>query len=334
MEINHNPNLTSAELSSIWGSYQNDTLGKCTISYLLETTDDEDIGAVLAYGLELAENHIEVLTNIFHKEKLPVPQGFGEQDVNLQAPRLFSNPFMLLYIQQMGAIGLNLYSIALSNSARKDIRDYYTHCIQSSSELFNRATEVMQNKGLFIRPPYIPYPQQVEFIHSKQFLAGWLGEKRPLSSVETSFLFFNLQRNVLGRGLITGFSQVTNDKKVRNYMVRGAEIAAHHSKVVSKFLDESNLMTPSTSDAMPTESTVSPFSDKLMMLHITALNSSSIGYYGSSIGASPRRDIAGAYVRMMAEVGEYAAEGSELMIKKGWLEKPPMAPNRKDLAKG
>jgi hypothetical protein len=85
---------------------------------------------------------------------------------------------------------------------------------------------------------------------------------------------------------------------------------------------------------MPTESKVSPFSDKLMMLHITALTGSSIGYYGSSAGASPRRDVAGSYVRMMTEVGEYASEGSQLMIKKGWLEKLPMAPNRKDLAKG
>jgi hypothetical protein len=84
---------------------------------------------------------------------------------------------------------------------------------------------------------------------------------------------------------------------------------------------------------MPTRSTEAPFSGKLMMFQIAALNSSGLGYYGASLGASPRRDIGAAYVRLMAEIVEFAEDGANLMIDNGWLEKPPSAPDRKALAR-
>ncbi len=326
--------LTSGELAVLWGSYQNDSLGICTISYFLKVVEDPDIRSLLAYALDLSKKHIGMITDIFKGESLPIPLGFTMQDVNLNAPRLYSDTFMLYYIQNMGSIGIISYSVALPNSARKDIREFYTSCLGSSAELFNQASNVMQEKGLFIRSPYIPYPSQVEFIHKQNFLSGWVGNQRPLTSIEISFLFFNLYRNTLGASLITGFSQVAKSKEVRLYMVRGVEIAKHHSAVFSKFLSESNLLTPMTWDIMPLTSKEAPFSDKLMMYHTAALNNSGIGYYGSSFAGSARRDLAGAYSRLIIEVGEFAEDGVNIMIDNGWLEKPLSAPDRKNLAKG
>jgi hypothetical protein len=235
VENNHEQiKLTSGELAVLWGSYLNDTLGKCTISYFLKIVEDSDIRSVLEYSLDLCKKHNEVIANVFKEEKIPVPMGFTEQDVNLNAPRLFSDTFMLYYIQNMGSMGLNTYSMALPNSARMDIREYYTSCLNSSAELYNRTSDVLQNKGLYIRSPYIPYPTQTEFVHKNNFLAGWLGDKRPLTSIEISLLYLNLYRNTLGSALLTGFSQVAQSEKVRKYMVRGAEIAKHHSAVFSK----------------------------------------------------------------------------------------------------
>jgi hypothetical protein len=48
--------------------------------------------------------------------------------------------------------------------------------------------------------------------------------------------------------------------------------------------------------------------------------------------ASPRRDIATTYVRLSAEIANYAMEGAKLTIEHGWLEEPPHASNRKELA--
>ncbi|WP_017378948.1 DUF3231 family protein [Paenisporosarcina sp. TG-14] len=334
MEDNHNPNLTSSEIGLLWGQFQNDTLGICTISYLLNTVEDRKIRSILEYALELSVDHIRVIKEILHAEQHPIPMGFTEQDVNVNAPRLFSDVFMLYYMANMGTLGLNAYSVALPNSSRKDIRDFYTSCLYSSAELFNRSTDLMLNKGVLVRPPYIPYSDQVEFVQKQHFLAGWVGDERQLTTVEISHLFFNLQRNVLGSSLLTGFSQVASSKNVRQFFVRGAEVSKHHCAVFTNILIEDNLVTPMTSDTAPTLSKVSPFSDKLMTFHVSALNAAGIGYYGASLGASPRRDLGAAYTRLLTEIGEYAEDGANIMISNGWMEKPPSSPDRKNLAKG
>jgi hypothetical protein len=150
--------------------------------------EDPDIRSVLEYALDLEKKHIEVVTDIFKEEKIPIPTGFTEKDVNLNTPRLYPDTFMLYYIQNMGASGINSYSVALPNVARKDIREFYTSCISSSAEIYNRASNILQEKGLFIRSPYIPYPSQGKFVHKQHFLAGWMGDQRPLTTIEISFL--------------------------------------------------------------------------------------------------------------------------------------------------
>lgn len=83
---------------------------------------------------------------------------------------------------------------------------------------------------------------------------------------------------------------------------------------------------------MPTESTISPFSDKMLMVIITGLNKAGIGHYGRSLGSSPRRDLGAHYTRLITEIGLYAEDGANIMIKYGWMEQIPQAPNRDQLA--
>lgn len=59
-----------------------------------------------------------------------------------------------------------------------------------------------------------------------------------------------------------------------------------------------------------------------------------MGYYGTAIAESPRVDLGAMYNRLTLETQKYAEDGSNIMIKNGWLEQPPMAPDRKELAKG
>jgi hypothetical protein len=117
METTHETKLTSAEQAVLWGSYQNDSLAICTISYFLNIVQDQEIRKILQFGLELSSEHVQRVRSIFNQENHPIPQGFTEQDVNINAPRLFSDSFMLYYMNNMGSMGLNSYSVALPNSA-------------------------------------------------------------------------------------------------------------------------------------------------------------------------------------------------------------------------
>ncbi|WP_090235468.1 DUF3231 family protein [Lentibacillus halodurans] len=61
-----------------------------------------------------------------------MPEGFTENDVDLDAPRLFSDTFALIYLQNMARLGLVAYSFALPLMAQKDTLNFYQKCLDSS----------------------------------------------------------------------------------------------------------------------------------------------------------------------------------------------------------
>ncbi|WP_378936618.1 DUF3231 family protein [Metabacillus herbersteinensis] len=152
----------------------------------------------MEYALELAQSHLQKLTFIFNSEKFLIPYGFKDQeDVEVTAPPLFSDTYYLFYLQQWGQMGLDGYSISLSLAARSDVFEYFSECIDESKELLKKTVNVLLSKGLYIRAPYIVTPKKVDFIKKQSFLTGWLGERRPLTALEITNLYANLQRNVL-----------------------------------------------------------------------------------------------------------------------------------------
>lgn len=70
--------LTASELSILFEASLNDTLGICTISYFLEHVEDSEIKSCLEYGLELSKLHIDLITNIFNEENIPIITEIGE----------------------------------------------------------------------------------------------------------------------------------------------------------------------------------------------------------------------------------------------------------------
>lgn len=334
METEHNIRLTAPEIADLWTAYQADTMEICGLKYFLTHIDNNDIREILEYALQLSENHVQKLTVVFKDEKHPVPQGFSEHDVNLDAPRLYSDKLYLLYILNMSKYGMATYSLALSNSERSDTIQYFTTCLSESRKLHNWAKEVAKEKGILTRAPHIPNSEQIDFVKDHSFLAGYIGEQRPLLGVEIGSLVYNAKRNALGQAIITGFSQVTQDKKVRKYLEKGQEIAGKHLEVFSSLLNDNYLSEGTTNlTSEVTGSTVAPFSDKLIMFHITVLIASGIGQYGLSMSTSPRHDIGVKYSRLMAEIAKYANEGAKIMIDNGWMERPPEAADRKNLAR-
>lgn len=333
METSHNTKLTAAELSQIWTSYQNETMLICILKHFLETVEDPDTASLIEQSLETAQSHVQQLTTFLNGENWPTPQGFTEADVNLDAPRLFSDSFVLYYLHFCGTSVLNFFSTSFGVSARPDVRNYFSNCMTQVINLNQVSNNLLLEKGLYIRPPYLTPPENIDFVSDKNFLGNWLGQSRPLLSLEITSLFFNLQRNALGKALMMGFSQVTGVQEFRKYMVRGKEIAEKHVEVFRSKLNEDDLDASVPWAMTVTNSTIAPFSDKLMMFHATALIGTSIGFYGKSIATSLRKDLTMDYARLTAEVQKFAGAGAKIMIEHNWMEEPPQAENRGQLAK-
>lgn len=167
--------------------------------------NDSMAACVLSYSLELLSG-----------EGYPIPKSFTKKDVNYNAPPLFTDTFTLFYLYTMTLHGLNGYSLSVGNSVRRDQRDYFIHCMQETTELYDRIVDLMLEKGIFSRSPLIPPPHEVDFVKEQGYLTGWFGRRRPLNAIEITNIYFNMQKSQAKAALEIGFSQARKARIHRN----------------------------------------------------------------------------------------------------------------------
>lgn len=220
-------------------------------------------------------------------------------------------------------------------SARKDVKKYFMEGLQKTSDLFDKSTDVLLSKGLFIRSPYIPYPTKTDYVDSKKYLSGYslFSKQRPLNAVEISHLYMNGLTNQIGSKLSLSFAQTSPNKNIQKWMLRGRDISQKHLKIFADALNNNNVQAPVSADVSITDSTIPPFSDKLMMFHMALLSAAGTGNYATSAAASQRTDLVLNYERLSLEVAIYAKDGADIMIKNEWMEQPPTTSDKDKLAK-
>ncbi|MCQ6281280.1 DUF3231 family protein [Bacillus sp. EB600] len=325
--------LSASELGFLWAQYINDTLDICVMNYFKNTCRDKDILPLIKNSLNIAQRDIKVISEIFYKENHPIPVGFTDKDVNVDAPRLYSDTFILIYIQRLEVIAMVSVSMAIGLSARSDVSRFFRDLLVSVSELHDKARKVMLSKGVYVRTPQIPMLKNVDFVKKQSFLFDFLGQhKRPLSAIEITHLFNNIQTNALGKTMMMAFAQVCKNEDVKQFFIRGKEIAKKHMEKFSSILINEDIPAPMSWDAHVTDNIVAPFSDKLMMFQTTYMNAVGIGNYGMAAGTCQRMDLSTTFSRLAAEIALFAEDGANILIKYGWLEEPPKSVDRQVLA--
>ncbi|HEX6922183.1 MAG TPA: DUF3231 family protein [Bacillales bacterium] len=325
--------LTATELGSLWTLYMNNSMSIQVLSYFLAKVDDTEIQDVMEFALQTAQQENQSITDIFNAEGQPIPFAFTENDVNVNAPRLYSDSFFLQYVKNMSQFGASTLATNYTMASRSDVRNFYKGCLQKVTNLDEEATQLLLSKGLYTRAPNISVTDEPSFVSKQNFLAGFIGGRRPLIAAEATHLFSNAQTNAIGNTLLLGFSQVARDQSIRKFTWRGMEIAKKHLSIFTDKLREDHLHTAPNLEDSVTDSTEPPFSDKLITFHITLLVAAGMGNYGMAMSASPRHDLAAMYARLAAEIGNYASDGANLMIKNSWMEEPPQVDDRKEIAK-
>src|SRR5699024_2752390 len=113
--------LTAAELAEVSGAYINASLSAHVLAYFLAIVEDEDIKSVLQEGYTLSQSHMEKLQTVLQQNNQPIPAGFTKDDINLDAPRLYTDNYFLQYALQMGYLGMYSCTSAVSLTVQKDI---------------------------------------------------------------------------------------------------------------------------------------------------------------------------------------------------------------------
>ncbi len=323
--------LISSEIAGLWSSYMSDTIIICVLNYYLNRVEDSEIRAILQQTCNLSKQHVQELTNLFNTEKLPIPDGFTDKDVNIEAPRLFTDSFYLQYLGFMARVGMHNYTLVLNQIARSDIRDFFSKRINENIDLYNNSAELRLSKGIFIRAPRVEVPSEVQYIKSQSFIFDWFGEKRPLLTNEITEIFGIIFANIVGRAISTGFGQVSKEKKNSEYFFEGKNISTKQLGELTTLLTKEFIPIPSSSDSYVTDSTVTPFSEKLMINHILVLASSGISSLGMALSDTMRSDLQTKYMKYIAEDMKYAKDGTDIMISNGWMEQPPQAIKHENL---
>lgn len=317
--------LTSTELASLWNAYISQTHNECVLHYFIAKVEDADMATVLNNAYQTVVDLKESCKQILQSEHIPVPMGFSSQDVDVNAPRLFPDSFFLMYLKNMSRIMVAAWGLMYTLSSRKDIREHFKSCLSQSTSIFDQVSDVLLEKGIYTRPPFIDPPKKTDLIENRDYMDGksFLKESRYLNAVEISHVFANIEANVIGHSLTQGFSQTADQKNVREFMKKASQLSEKVITDLTQFLTESKLPAPMGSETQVFSSTIPPFSDRLMMYEMSVLSSAGISDYATSLSVSMRNDLTEQYMSLLTGTSKLAKEAELIMIKNHWLEQPP-----------
>lgn len=305
------------------------------VDYLLSKNQDPDCIKVLQTFYEGETEFVSELAEIFKQEGAVVPVGFTEKDVNRDAPRLFDDIFDVMYLRTMMKIATGIHALHMTMAYRKDIMGLYRKFSEFAEEILVSATQCLLGKGVLPKSPYVTLPKHVEFAEGKEYRSGFkiMGHRRSLNTIEVAYLYQGIESNILGMKLMTGFAQVAKEEEIAKYFFRGKELA---KTIISKFTEvllDSDINVPSTSAGGITDSTMSPFSDKLMLYNTSLLSDFGIGSSAIGTSFSLRKDLPMKMMMIAKDILEFANDGGNLAIKHGWMEEPPQMEDRTQLSK-
>lgn len=333
MATAHKPPLTCAEIGILWNQYIVDTMSLCVEKFAVNKEQDQQIRALIQDTITLMGKTPVQVGRIFEAEGIPVPAGFTDEDVNFAAPSLYSGIFKLQYIKNKANLRMAMNGICLARASRDDIRKFFQDLTIGTLDIDDKATRLLLDRGLYIRPPFITFSGRTEFVQEREFLGHFFGGgERKLLAIEVANIFANIQNNLMGKTLLTGFSQVAKSPDIRGYMGRGIEIAAKHIDIFCERLRREDIPVPMPWDAGVTNSTAATFSDRLLLQHVATLNQAGLANYGTSMSECLRKDLLADYGRLAAEIGQYMDAGANLMIANRWLEEPPQAVDHRELS--
>ncbi|EKN66477.1 hypothetical protein BABA_15247 [Neobacillus bataviensis LMG 21833] len=325
--------LTSSEIGTLWGEYVNGTMTDVVNRYMVSIIEDEAIKAIFEDALKMFEKQKQQIVTFMEKEGFPVPIGFTESDLYKGKQRLFTDIFCLNYLHIMTLHGLLGHSTSLAVSVRKDLRDFYDSCDNDAKKMYHQTIELLLEKGSFQRDPLFYPANNPEYVSSQDFTDGFFGKGRRLAATEIISISLNLKKSIMAKTLSIAFSQVAQTKEVRKFLMDTEKTSDGQIKSFTKIMQSDNLPVPKSWETEVTTSADSPFSDKLMLYHIGFLFQAAQNYHGAGLASAIRTDLVAAYEGTILKNLMVTKKWFDLMVQNKWLEQPPLAPNRKEIAK-
>lgn len=322
---------TSPEIGYLWSGYLAECMSVCFLKDYVSKAKDPEIRTVLQQALDVSTQRVTFMEGMLNSINCPIPDAFGEKDVDANAEELFSESFTLQYTRLMQKFVLYYYCNAMAASTRWDFRKFFIECMNTSTEVHQKATDILLAKGILDKPPIIQVPDRVECVHDKDYFGSLIGKKRPLNALEIGHLYALMETKELIETLNVGYSQVVKSEKIKKYLLKAIGTARKHLKILAAFLSEENLPAPKMTRILVSETKESSVSDRLILTHSTSVIGYILTEYGIADTNTARSDLVSTFQRLVSDVLFLAKDGAELMVEYGWLEKVPDTADRNSL---
>lgn len=318
--------LTAPELANLWVSYLDNDMKARVLDYLLQVVEDKEIKQALEDAREYAREHLKKITGIYQKARHPLPRALSDADVDLNAPRLFSDEFALIILENIAESRIEGYGTALGMATSPDILDFFYQALKDPAAMLKKVACLARAKGVNTSVPRIPVPEKTVLAKGPKFITSLLSQPRPLTSIEISHIFTGREKNAYRQILLTGFSRAAELNDVRRYLERGRNIAAKHADIFGRLLAKNNLPVAAYQDGVIAGAPARPFSDKLMMQFVSVSNVILANDYGKALTVvGTTKELGIDFARLQLEVLTYAGDGVKIALKHGWFEEPPQA---------
>ncbi len=322
--------LTAAEISNIWAAYMKSCMEQRFFEYFIKTTENPDVKKIVENMLNHALSSLGELKEIFVKEKLSVPVGFTESDVNSEAPKAFSDTFILFFCQDITMLSMTTYPCAFSDCSRADIRDFFKKGLEFFMAVQNEVVGLMLSQGVYLRAPQVAVDNGVDFVDSKKYLIGLFGGSRPVNTSEIANLTRIMHRAQFSKMIFVSFAKLTTDKELSKHFSKGRDVVQSVLDSFLEVLQNENIPMSSSSDYKTFDVDAQPISDKLMLFFVNmCLGIFCFTMISQAKTSSFRSDIVMKASKIMKDMEFYYAEGLKLMIEREWLEQPPQAVDRR-----
>ncbi|UJF32529.1 DUF3231 family protein [Paenibacillus hexagrammi] len=326
--------LTASEIGYLWTGYTINEMSTWFLDVFHHHASDPDIKELYIYTLQINHEIVCKRKELLSSNGFPIPTGFATSDSNKAAPALYSDQFLLHYLQVGALLGLEFHSKALASGARSDVRSYFEECMNASVQLSQRVMDLLLSKGMYWRPPTLPIPAAQEKMQKPSYLNGWLGDTRPLNSMEIANLYASLRILSFTETLSMGFAQIAETQAVKELLLEGSSSAKQQFRELAQLLDKDSLPSPPTYIGEITDTKQKLFSDRIMVSHIAGVYGSILTQYGYSLGSVMKHDLLSSYTALIGKAGTFSEKLTKFMINQEWLEKVPGAVDRQALVFG
>ncbi|WP_079506061.1 DUF3231 family protein [Mesobacillus jeotgali] len=325
-----NVGLTSTEISNIWSSYLKSSMELRFYQYFYETTHDMEVKTIVEKMVVFSEKSLNDLKDIFLKENLTVPLGFTEKDVRLDVEKVFSDTFILYICHDISMLSLITYPSALPDCTRKDTIDYFQGAIQFTLQLQKEITNLMLQKGIFLKSPQVAMDHTIDMAGEIKYLNGLFGGSRPVNAAEIANLSRILHRARFSKMVLLSFSKLASDKEVKQHFSKGVVALNKVLDTLEDTFNKENIPYSASGDFNFFEVKNSPFSDKLMLFFVnTCLGMFCFIMINQALTSSLRSDIVTKFTVISNLMKKFYGKGLLLTITEKWLEQPPQVFNRK-----